>query len=151
MNIRYAHTNIIASDWKKLAAFYQEVFECVMVPPERNLSGQWLEEGTGVKNAALRGVHLRLPGYGTFGPTLEIFEYHHMEEKPVPAANRKGLMHLAFEVSDVLAIAKKVLQHGGKMMGKVVSKPVPGVGILSFVYVCDPEDNIIEIQHWSHS
>jgi len=37
---RYVHTNLIAWDWKRLAAFYQDVFGCVPVPPERDLSGE---------------------------------------------------------------------------------------------------------------
>jgi predicted enzyme related to lactoylglutathione lyase len=31
---RYVHTNLIARDWRKLAAFYQLVFGCLPVPPE---------------------------------------------------------------------------------------------------------------------
>jgi predicted enzyme related to lactoylglutathione lyase len=39
MKIKFTHTNIIAKDWKKLSQFYQEVFECVPVPPERDMQG----------------------------------------------------------------------------------------------------------------
>ena len=45
---RFVHVNLIAQDWRKLAEFYQQVFGCTPVPPERNLSGRWLEDGTGV-------------------------------------------------------------------------------------------------------
>ena len=78
MEITYKHTNIIARDWKTLAVFYEKVFGCVRVPPERNLSGEWLEKGTGVPGARLTGVHLRLPGHGEDGPTLEMFQYSEM-------------------------------------------------------------------------
>ena len=61
---RYVHTNLIAHDWRRLAAFYQNLFGCVPVPPERDYSGPALEAGTGVAGAALSGVHLRLPGCG---------------------------------------------------------------------------------------
>ena len=64
MNAKFKHTNIIARDWQKPARFYEDVFSCVRVLPERDLSGAWLEKGTGVKNARLAGVHLRLPGWG---------------------------------------------------------------------------------------
>ena len=148
MGIRYAHTNIICQDWRKLASFYEVVFECEPVPPERDQSGQWLEDGTGVNNAHLRGVHLRLPGYGEDGPTLEIFSYSQMEEKGDPAANRKGLGHLAFSVEDVHETVQKVIDRGGKMVGKVVTREIPGAGSITFVYVADPEDNIIELQRW---
>ncbi len=72
MSIKFGHVNIIAQDWKSLASFYRRAFSCFEVPPERRLSGEWLSK-TGVKNASLEGVHLRLPGMGYEGPTLEIF------------------------------------------------------------------------------
>ena len=82
---RYVHTNLIARDWRALAAFYRSVFGCVDVPPERDYSGPGLEAGTGVSGAALRGIHLRLPGNGADGPTLEIFTYTRLANGPVPA------------------------------------------------------------------
>ena len=70
--MRYAHTNIITEDWKSLADFYINVFQCVIIPLERDQKGQWLDKATGVKDAHLKGVHLRLSGYDEKGPTLEI-------------------------------------------------------------------------------
>ena len=149
MATKYVHTNIIASDWKRLADFYKTVFGCRPVPPERNQSGAWLERATGVSGAALRGVHLRLPGYGEHGPTLEIYAYAEMKEKPSPAANRQGLGHLAFSVADVDAVRTEVLARGGRDLGSVTETDIEGVGTLRFVYVTDPEGNILELQHWS--
>ncbi len=146
MKSTYTHTNIISDDWKKLANFYIEVFECEPVPPERNMSGQWLDRGTGVSGARIRGIHLRLPGHGPGGPTLEIFSYDDMLPKPEPAANRKGFSHIAFKVEDMQAVLNKMISHGGRAIGEVASRHVEGVGILSFVYAADPEGNIIEIQ-----
>jgi len=148
MNIKYGHTNIIATDWKQLVSFYKNVFSCIEVPPQRTLSGQWLADGTGVANAHLEGMHLRLPGFGDSGPTLEIFSYAIMEEQLPPVANRKGFGHIAFTVDDVQAIVDKVLEHKGSLLGKITNNVVPGVGELTFVYCQDPEGNIIEIQNW---
>ncbi len=67
---RFVHTNLIANDWKKLAKFYEKIFGCKIVPPERELSGKLIEDVTGVPNAEINGVHLRLPGHGDSGPTL---------------------------------------------------------------------------------
>ena len=72
---RFGHVNVIARDWRALAGFYGRVFGCIVVPPERDYRGPDLAAGTGVPNAALRGVHLRLPGVGPDGPTLEIYQY----------------------------------------------------------------------------
>ena len=57
---KYVHTNLVAKDWKALANFYERLFGCSPMPPERDLSGGKLEAGTGLPGAHLRGVHLRL-------------------------------------------------------------------------------------------
>ena len=114
MKARYKHTNLIAKDWQRLARFYEDVFGCVRVPPERHLSGEWLEKGTAVKGARFSGVHLALPGCQGHTPTLEIYEYSHNEKKPSPAANREGFGHIAFEVEDVATALDIVQQHGGQ-------------------------------------
>jgi catechol 2,3-dioxygenase-like lactoylglutathione lyase family enzyme len=147
--MRYKHTNLVASDWRKLAHFYQAVFKCEPVPPQRNLSGRWLDDGTGLVGAVIQGIHLRLPGGGANGPTLEIFQYRHSEPRPPPRANRKGFGHIAFEVDEVAAVLRAVITHGGGTMGKVSTHRVDGVGLLTYVYVNDPEGNIIELQHWA--
>ena len=149
MAVRYAHTNIVAHDWDALARFYETVLECVRLEPERDQAGRWLERGTGVSGAALRGVHLRLPGHGENGPTLEIYTYKVMSEKPATAANRKGLGHLAFAVDDVERTLEAVIAHGGTALGEVVTSAVPGAGNVTFVYAADPEGNILELQRWN--
>jgi catechol 2,3-dioxygenase-like lactoylglutathione lyase family enzyme len=93
-------------------------------------------------------VHLRLPGYGAEGPTLEIFQYIEIKDREVSHANSKGLTHIAFEVSDLNEVCSKVIREGGWMLGKLVSQIVEGVGVCTFVYVRDPDRNIIEIQAW---
>jgi predicted enzyme related to lactoylglutathione lyase len=149
MAARYAHTNIIAADWRRLAEFYQRAFDCEPAGPERNQSGKWLEDGTGVLGAALQGIHLRLPGYGSSGPTLEIYSYRDMEEKPTALPNRKGFGHIAFAVDDVEATLHQIVSLGGRAIGKVVSAQVPGAGVITFAYAADPEGNIVELQRWS--
>ena len=146
---RYAHTNLIAQDWKVLAEFYEQVLGCIPVPPERDLKGQWLEEATGVPGAQIRGVHLRLPGYGGDGPTLEILQYSQEEERPDTASNRPGFTHIAFEVDDVEAAKDAIVAAGGGTVGEVVSLEISGAGIVTLAYLTDPEGNIIEMQRWS--
>ncbi len=148
INARYVHTNLIAQDWKKLAQFYEQVFGCTPVPPERKLAGQCLEDGTGVPEAEICGMHLRLPGYGNEGPTLEIFEYSHPKERAETAADRPGYGHIAFVVDDIEAMQDAVIGAGGGAIGKVVSLEVAGAGRVTFVYLTDPEGNIIELQRW---
>lgn len=149
INARYVHTNIVARDWRKLASFYEEILGCIRLLPERDLSGEWLDGLTGIRDAHLHGVHLRLPGHGATGPTLEIFQYQPPSEGGTGQINRSGLAHLAFAVDDVDQALEAVVQAGGGAVGKLVSTEVAGVGTLSVVYVSDPEGNIIELQRWS--
>jgi catechol 2,3-dioxygenase-like lactoylglutathione lyase family enzyme len=146
---RFAHVNLVARDWRALACFYEDVLGCEPVGPERDLQGRWLEEGTSVPGARLRGQHLRLPGYAEDGPTLEIFQYEPVESRPAVAVNRPGLGHLAFAVDDVEAACRAVLEAGGGLVGRVVSVEVPGAGLVTFAYATDPEGNVIELQCWS--
>lgn len=146
--MKYVHTNIVSKDWRKLASFYEEVFLCKPIPPIRNQSGKWLEEGTGIKGAALQGVHLRLPGHGDNGPTLEIYQYSEILSADQQAANRKGFGHIAFEVENVKQTLKALIKFGGSPLGEISKCVIESIGTITFVYTADPEGNIIEIQHW---
>ncbi|NRA51214.1 MAG: VOC family protein [Phaeodactylibacter sp.] len=146
--MRYAHTNIISKDWKQLAEFYIEVFDCELLPPVRKLSGDWLSKGTGVKDSAFEGAHLLLPGHGEHGPTLEIFQYTEIIGQEPVLPNQRGFGHLAFEVDNVEVMLEKLLANGGTNFGGITTKVVEGVGELTFVYARDPEGNLVELQHW---
>ena len=159
----------MAHDWRRLAVFYEDVLGCVPVPPERSLSGPELERGTGVPEARLQGLHLRLPGHGSSGPTLELFQYEPSLERGSGAVNQPGFAHLAFEVSRdaedsgeatggaargdsaVDKAVAHVLSAGGSRVGKTVSLSVSETTKVTFAYVTDPEGNVIELQSWSRS
>ena len=145
---KYKHTNIVAKDWQKLASFYQNIFGCIEVPPERACGEEWVQRCTSVIGAAIEGVHLRLPGYGDDGPTLEIFQYNKAEDRPETAINRPGFAHIAFEVDDVEAARDEVLEAGGKCVGELVTVDITDAGKITFIYMTDPEGNIIELQKW---
>jgi catechol 2,3-dioxygenase-like lactoylglutathione lyase family enzyme len=146
--IRYAHTNIITDDWKRLADFYIAVFDCKPLYPERDLHGEWLDRATSIKNAHLRGIHLGMPGYDDNLPTLEIFQYDKNENAQATLANRKGFGHIAFRVDDVPKMLDRMLQNGGSRVGELVETEVADVGTLTFVYAKDIDGNIVELQQW---
>lgn len=147
---KYVHTNLIAEDWQALSKFYQQFFGCIPVPPERDYQGEKLEAGSGIPGAHLRGVHLRLPGYGDNGPTLEIYNYNILESRSKTATNRPGFGHIAFLVEDVMAAQKEVLQAGGRAVGEIVTLQIATGPKVTWCYVTDPEGNIIELQSWSN-
>ena len=146
---KYVHTNLIANDWKKLAKFYQEIFGCIAVPPERDFKGKDIEAGTGIKDVHLTGVHLRLPGYDNNGPTLEIFNYSPQEKREQVKINKPGYGHIAFQVDDVFKAKEIVLQNGGREVGEIVTLQVTPNSKVTWCYVTDPEGNVIELQAWS--
>lgn len=146
---KYVHTNLVAEDWRSLAAFYQQVFGCIPVPPERDFEGDKLSAGTGIPGAHLRGAHLRLPGYGDDGPTLEIFNYNILEPRSQTAVNRPGFGHIAFSVNDVATARNVVLEAGGRAVGEIVTLQTATGAKVTWCYVTDPEGNVVELQSWS--
>jgi catechol 2,3-dioxygenase-like lactoylglutathione lyase family enzyme len=145
---KYVHTNLIARDWRVLVRFYVEVFGCEPVPPQRNAHGPWLDSATGLNGARLQGMHVRLPGGGRDGPTLEIYSYDDIGVRPSSMPNDTGYGHLAFSVTDISAAVRDVVDHGGMLLGQIARTTIAGVGELEVIYVRDPEGNIIELQTW---
>lgn len=149
-NITFSHVNIVSSNWKKLAQFYIDVFDCKPVYPERDLSGKWIDSLTKITDAHLKGIHLKLPGYNE-GPTLEIFEYNKIEQTESNLINESGFRHIAFHVDDVVQMLQKLIAAGGKPYGELVEKYFEGLGMLRVVYAKDSDGNIIEIQNWDRT
>lgn len=146
--MRFAHTNIVSNNWRVLCEFYVQTFNCKIVPPIRNQAGEWLDKGTGLKNAKLEGAHLLLPGYGDNGPTLEIYQYNIIEKQKPISPNKRGFGHIAFEVGNVEDVLKNLISNGGSVFGEITKRKVDGVGEITFVYARDPEGNLIELQSW---
>ena len=149
MNAKFGHVNVIARDWRALAQFYEDVFGCRPVPPERDYRGRDLDAGIGLRGAHLTGVHLRLPGFGDDGPTLEIYSYDEFAAAVTPAINRPGFAHIAFAVDDVELSRNEVLAAGGGIVGEIVTLRTATGARVTFCYLTDPEGNIIELQSWS--
>ncbi|HEX5039533.1 MAG TPA: VOC family protein [Candidatus Limnocylindria bacterium] len=146
---RYGHTNLIARDWRRLAAWYEELFGCVRVPPERDYGGADLERGTAVPDAALQGVHLRLPGHGIDGPTLEIYTFASTDGRADRTIDRPGWGHIAFAVDDVDSARRLVLDTGGRAIGEIVTLATADGRRVTWCYVADPEGNAVELQSWA--
>lgn len=148
MVFRYVHTNIISKDWKKLSLFYQKVLKCKPLEQKRDLTGDWIDQLTGIPSAHIQGEHLLLPGYSDDHPTLEIFSYSGMEIDNSKQINNLGFAHLAFEVDDVRTTLKEIIAEGGGQVGDVVEANYPNNMKATFVYAKDIEGNIIELQSW---
>lgn len=145
MAIKYVYTNIICKDYRKLADFYIGVFECEQDGEEFEIDSEWLVRGVQVKDAKLKGVNLKLPGNSENGPTMELLQYTEMEKRPESiVANRQGYGHIAFKVDDIESVLAKAIDNGGKEFGEIVKNELENE-ILTFVYITDPEGNIVEL------
>ena len=147
--VRFGHVNVTSTDWRRLAAFYGDVFGCELVPPERDIRGAVLDAATGLEDAHLTGAHLRLPGHGDAGPTIEIFTYDALDGHPGADVARPGWGHVAFQVPDVPVAVEVVLANGGERVGDVVTTHTADGRSVTWCYVTDPDGNILELQAWS--
>jgi catechol 2,3-dioxygenase-like lactoylglutathione lyase family enzyme len=146
---RFGQVNVTGADWRRLATFYTDVFGLELVPPERDYQGHDLEVATGIAHAHLTGAHLRLPGHGPDGPTLEIYQYDAVEPLAGPRVDRAGWGHVAFQVPDVPAALESVLAAGGNSVGEVVTLTTKDGRHVTWCYATDIDGNIIELQAWS--
>jgi glyoxylase I family protein len=146
---RFGHVNVTSPDWRRLAAFYTDVFGCEFVPPERDIRSADLDAATGLHDAHLTGAHLRLPGHGAGGPTIEIFSYDALEPYPGTGVARAGWGHIAFQVPDVPAAVEAVQRAGGGRLGDVITTRTADRRQVTWCYGTDPDGNIIELQAWS--
>jgi catechol 2,3-dioxygenase-like lactoylglutathione lyase family enzyme len=147
--VRFGHVNVTSDDWRRLAAFYTDVFGCELVPPERDIRSADLDAATGLTDAHLTGAHLRLPGHGETGPTIEIFSYEALADQPEPRVDRPGWGHVAFQVPDVPAALDAVQAAGGGRLGEIVTTRTKDGRQVTWVYATDPDGNIVELQAWS--
>jgi len=146
---RFGHVNVTSTDWRRLAAFYADLFGLELVPPERDYRGPDLDSATHITGAHLTGAHLRLPGHGPDGPTLEIYQYEAVEPARAPRVDRAAWGHIAFQVPDVGAALGHVEAAGGGRFGEVVMLATSDGRHVTWCYATDPDGNLLELQAWS--
>ena len=151
LNARYGHTNLVARDWRSLAAFYEEPFGCVPVPPERDYRGPDLEAGTGVPGAALQGAHLRLPGHGRRADARDL-PYQPELERPCrrPSTGRAWVTSRSRSMTFPLR-SERCWPLAGRPSAKWSPLQTADGRHVTWCYVTDPEGNIVELQAWSGS
>ncbi len=143
--IKYVYSTLIAKEWRKLADFYIDVFQCQPRSSEFHFSGKWLDRLTELKNAGINGIQLSLPGYED-GPAIEIISYDQTSFRRhdiIP--NLQGATSLVFHVDSVNNILQKALVHGGQQAGTTVTETIDNLGKLTVAYIRDPEGNIVEV------
>ena len=145
---RYIHTNLIARDWRRLADFYQSVFGCVPVPPERDLSGPALEAGTGVPGATLAGIHLRLPGSGAAvrRSRSSAIRVSPTDRRTPSIVRASRTLPLRWRRS---ATPAPRCWRAAVRSAAIVETTIANGARVTWCYVSDPEGNIVELQAWT--
>ncbi len=138
------HVNLNAKDWKKLVVFYETVFGCVQLPPQKKIAGDYAEELTGLAGADIEGMTLAFPD-DKDGVQLEIFQYNMQDNTASGSINMTGIGHIAIDVDDIEETTKKILEAGGSFVGKQVRRTYKDKPDLFIHYVKDCEGNIIEL------
>lgn len=145
--IKYVYSTLVAKEWRKLANFYIDVFQCQPYSTEFNFSGKWLDRLTELKNAKVNGIQLILPGYED-GPVIEIISYDQTGLRKYDIIpNIQGVTSLVFHVDSVDNILQKALAYGGQQLGATATEKIDNLGNLTAAYIRDPEGNIIEVIH----
>jgi catechol 2,3-dioxygenase-like lactoylglutathione lyase family enzyme len=136
----FDHTSFTVVDIDRAVAFWRDVmgFTLSDLSPRE---GAWLGAVVGVPGARCRIAHLH--GHGTH---LEFIQYL----APVGAdvtgpPNRPGTAHVAFVVSDIETLARRMLEAGAREQGRITRcTSGPATGCLA-VYLCDPNGIMVEL------
>ena len=80
-SIRYAHTDLIANDSRKLLAFYVEVFGCEPVSSERDHRGEYFDNLTAIPGAARAASMFACPATASTDRRLRYFNTQTMNQR----------------------------------------------------------------------
>lgn len=145
MSVRFDQVKFLVRDPQALADFYEQALGCETVVPLLNVEDEAVARVLGVPDADVALTVLRLPGRGEHGPVLELYSVS--GDRPDDWHYQPGQGQLAFEVDDLESAMGRVGGAGGNKLGDVVEWQAPSGATARFVYMRDPEGNIIDL--WS--
>ncbi|PHS37012.1 MAG: glyoxalase [Robiginitomaculum sp.] len=139
MIIGLHHPGIVVPDLAKAIEFYCEVLEFkVFKKMEWQAPSPIMDQITGLTHSSAKVCLLKGPNC-----YLELFEFKSnssASSQTAYDADKLGLRHLAFQVSDVAAVLSKLQACGGQVMNQPATVKGGGTG----VYSRDPFGNLIE-------
>jgi catechol 2,3-dioxygenase-like lactoylglutathione lyase family enzyme len=113
------HVGVTVPDIEAAARFLEAAFDATTVYDVQTLSappmaGKQVEHELGIPRGA--GIlHMRLMRLGV-GPSLELFQFGQVEQKPSASLNDFGLQHVAVYVDDIAAAAARFERAGGTLL-----------------------------------
>jgi catechol 2,3-dioxygenase-like lactoylglutathione lyase family enzyme len=136
----FDHTSFTVADVERAAAFWRDVmgFAITDLSPRE---GAWLGAVVGVSGARCRIAHLH--GHGTH---LEFIQYLAPLGADVTGPpNRPGTAHVAFVVSDIETLARRMLEAGASEQGRITRCASGAAAGCLAVYLRDPNGVIVEL------
>ena len=140
--MRFDQVKIFVRDAKGLASFYQNALGCRLLSPVTDFADEALAHGFGAPGSRVRLAFLGLPGMEE-GPILELYQFP--GEGPSEWPYQPGQGHLAFQVDDVGEAAERLVEEGGDYLGEVATWRAPSGNLATFVFMLDPEGNLIDL------
>ena len=134
--IRFLHVNIITGDWKRSSAFYQSAFGAKPFGKQRDYEDDWIQNLVGVRDIHVIGEHVKMPGYGAIGPTLEIFTYNKESRRRPLTEQDQGIISVGFMADNLTELLQAIDNAGGS----IVSQAGNNSAIAQ-----DPDGNLITI------
>jgi glyoxylase I family protein len=141
--VRFDQVKILARDLEPLLRFYQEALGCELVIPPL-VTENVVSRGVGVPGATVTLSTLcGSPVAETVGRCSSCTQWR--GQVPDDWDFRPGNGQLAFQVDDLEAAIGKVVAAGGSQLGEVVEWQGPSGATARFVYLRDPEGNIVDL------
>ncbi len=136
------HTCITVSDLERSIPFYRDVLglELVMIE-ESERSGDDRSESLGVPGAKIKLAILRAGD-----ARVELIEYLTAKGAPYDRNNNDtGAMHIAFQVEDIDAVYRRMLDRGARFTSPPATIPAGPMKGWRWTYFFDPDGVSLEI------
>jgi catechol 2,3-dioxygenase-like lactoylglutathione lyase family enzyme len=137
------HINIVVEDLEATAAFFVNNFGFT-AGPQTALTGPWVDQLTGYKEAAAAYIPLHPPA-GSTSSAFEILKYITPASPPLrqpPGLDVLGFRHVGFNVDDIDAMVTSLTAQGYKFFSEPVLVPEMN---LRTVYFYGPEQIILQL------
>lgn len=142
MITRIDHLNIVVSDLHQASAFFRLLgFEEGL---DADLDSGFLERVTGIAGAQGHFVTLHHPGSSV---TIELLRFDHGSgaDPALGRADRIGLRHLAFAVSDIEAVVARLTAEGIQFLSPIQTWQKTGKKL---VYFYGPDGILLELAEY---
>lgn len=142
MITRIDHLNIVVSDLEQATAFFHLLgFEEGI---DADLDSAFLERVTGIAGAQGHFVALHHPGSSV---TIELLRFDHDsgDDPALGRADRIGLRHLAFAVSDIEAVVARLSAQGITFLSPIQTWQKTGKKL---VYFYGPDGILLELAEY---